>query len=131
MKSQVFINQANQQIICTAYAQGKKHDFTLLKSSNTHLLPEILCLADKGYQGIARIHLNSRTPKKKPRAGSLTVEARHLNHQLAKLRIVVEHINRQLKIFKILSKRYRNRRKRFSLRFNLIAGFYNYELKLP
>ncbi|MBD2002270.1 IS5/IS1182 family transposase, partial [Trichocoleus sp. FACHB-40] len=26
--------------------------------------------------------------------------------------------------------RYRNRRKRFGLRFNLIAGLYNYELRL-
>jgi hypothetical protein len=30
-----------------------------------------------------------------------------------------------------LSERYRNRRKRFGLRLNLIAGLYNYELKLP
>lgn len=88
-------------------------------------------MADKGYQGIARIHPNSHTPKKRPRRGRLTVEERHLNQQLAKLRVIVEHINRRLKIFKILSERYRNRRKRFSLRFNLIAGFYNYELKLP
>ncbi|MDD5468302.1 MAG: IS5/IS1182 family transposase, partial [Anaerolineales bacterium] len=32
---------------------------------------------------------------------------------------------------KILSERYRNRRKRFSLRFNLIAAIYNLELKIP
>ena len=36
----------------------------------------------------------------------------------------------QLKIFKILADRYRNRRKRFGLKFNLIAGLYNYELRL-
>nr|WP_084763132.1 MULTISPECIES: hypothetical protein [Nostocales] len=48
-----------------------------------------------------------------------------------KLSVVGEHINRKLKIFKILSDRYRNRRKRFGLRFNLIAGLYNYELRLP
>ncbi|MBD1933137.1 IS5/IS1182 family transposase, partial [Trichocoleus sp. FACHB-69] len=40
------------------------------------------------------------------------------------------HINRRLKIFKILADRYRNRRKRFGLRFNLIAGLHNYELRL-
>ncbi|HEY9811580.1 MAG TPA: IS5/IS1182 family transposase, partial [Halomicronema sp.] len=34
-------------------------------------------------------------------------------------------------IFKIMSSRYRNRRKRFLLRLNLIAGIYNYELCLP
>ena len=33
-----------------------------------------------------------------------------------------------LKRFKIVSDRYRNRRKRFGLRFNLIAGIYNYEV---
>ena len=49
---------------------------------------------------------------------------------MAKKRVIGEHINRKLKIFKILADRYRNRRKRFSLRFNLIAGLYNYELRL-
>jgi len=34
-----------------------------------------------------------------------------------------------LKRFKILSDKYRNRRKRFGLRFNLIAGIQNWELK--
>ena len=52
------------------------------------------------------------------------------NKQLAKERIVVEHIHRRLKIFRILSSRYRNRRRRFGLRINLIAGVYNYELYL-
>ncbi|MCX5961626.1 MAG: IS5/IS1182 family transposase, partial [Cyanobacteria bacterium] len=31
---------------------------------------------------------------------------------------------------RILSSRYRNRRRRFGLRLNLIAGIYNYELSL-
>lgn len=90
-----------------------------------------MCLADKGYQGLAKIHPNSCTPNKKPRGTSLSIENKHCNRQLAKLRVVGEHINRSLKIFKILSERYRNRRKRFGLRLNLIAGLYNYELKLP
>ncbi len=49
---------------------------------------------------------------------------------LPKARVMIEHINQKLKIFKILSDRYRNRTKRFSLRLNLIAGLYNYELRL-
>jgi hypothetical protein len=81
-----------------------------------------MCLADKEYQGI---------PKKKPTKGRITAQDKLLNRHLAQLRVVAEHINRTLKIFKILSERYRNRRKRFGLRFNLIAGLYNYELKLP
>jgi hypothetical protein len=45
-------------------------------------------------------------------------------------RIVVEHVIGRLKVFRILSERYRNRCRRFNLRFNLIAGIYNYELSL-
>jgi len=52
------------------------------------------------------------------------------NFQLASQRIGVENVIRRLKRFRILSSRYRNRRKRFCLRVNLIAGIYNYELKL-
>lgn len=63
--------------------------------------------------------------------GELNREEKKSNQELAKVRVVGEHINRKLKIFKILSDRYRNRRKRFALRFNLIAGLYNYELRLP
>ncbi|GBL12530.1 hypothetical protein MSj_04047 [Microcystis aeruginosa Sj] len=47
---------------------------------------------------------------------------------LAKERIIIEHINRKLKIFKILSCKYRNRRRRYSLRVNLLAAIYNCEL---
>ncbi|MBS0645273.1 MAG: IS5/IS1182 family transposase, partial [Verrucomicrobia bacterium] len=35
-----------------------------------------------------------------------------------------------LKRFKIIADRYSNRRKRFGLRFSLLAGLYNYELKI-
>ena len=62
--------------------------------------------------------------------GKLTDLEKKRNRELARKRVVGEHINRRLKIFKILADRYRNRRKRFGLRFNLIAGLYNYELRL-
>lgn len=87
-------------------------------------------MADKGYQGIKRLHPNSRTPRKKPTGGVLNTQDKRQNRHLAQFRVVGEHVNRRLKIFKILSERYRNRRRRFNLRFNLIAGLYNYELNL-
>ncbi|MEH2179881.1 transposase family protein [Nostoc sp.] len=105
--------------------------FRIFKNSKLRLTEDIECLGDKGYQRIHKIHSKSRIPKKKPRGGELSREDKKSNQELAKVRVVGEHINRKLKIFKILSDRYRNRRKRFSLRFNLIAGLYNYELRLP
>jgi hypothetical protein len=85
-------------------------------------------LADSGYQGLSKLHEKSRTPHKKPRKGELTDEQKRSNRELASRRVIVEHVIRSLKIFRILAERYRNRRRRFSLRFNLIAGLYNYEL---
>lgn len=48
------------------------------------------------------------------------------NCALARLRVRVE-VTRRCKIF-IFLERYRNRRRRFGLRLNLIAGSLNYEL---
>lgn len=44
------------------------------------------------------------------------------------MRIKIEHAFAKLKKFRILSERYRNRRKRFGLRLNLISSLYNLEL---
>ena len=87
-------------------------------------------LADSGYQGLNKLHEKSRTPKKRSKKVQLTKEERRANRELSRRRIVVENVIRSLKIFRILLERYRNRRKRFALRFNLIAGLYNFELGL-
>jgi hypothetical protein len=56
LKAQVLVNQATGQIICTAFGKGRVHDFRLFKLPRLPMLPEQLCLADKGYQGIAKLH---------------------------------------------------------------------------
>ncbi len=58
----------------------------------------------------------------------LTGEDKKNEQQLSRDRVLNENVIGSVKRFKILSDRYRNRRKRFSLRFNLIAGIYNLEL---
>ncbi|MDR2539421.1 MAG: IS5/IS1182 family transposase, partial [Chlamydiales bacterium] len=55
-------------------------------------------------------------------------EDKKSNRQLSSDRVLNEIVIGSLKRFKIISDRYRNRRKRFSSRFNLIAGIYNLEL---
>ena len=79
---------------------------------------------------LASLHTNSQTPAKKSKLHPLSAEQKRANHKLSKKRILIENIIRKLKIFRILSDRYRNRRKRFGLRFNLIAAIYNLELDL-
>jgi hypothetical protein len=104
------------------------HDFKLFKRSRIPFVSSQLCLADRGYQGFSRQHLGACTPTKKPRKQALSKEEKQHNRALARLRVRVEHVIRRFKIFPIFSGRYRNRRRRFGLRFNLIAGLLNYKL---
>ena len=123
------VNKQTMEIIATAFGKGKMHDFRLFKENYAGMAAHIRCLADTGYQGLTNLHTNSETPAKKSKHHPLTVEQKAANQELAGQRIFCEHVIGKLKIFRILSERYRNRRKRFSLRFNLIAAIYNLELQ--
>ncbi len=128
-KAQVIVNRQTAAIVATAFAVGSQHDFRLFKDSRTAIAEPIRGLADSGYQGLTAIHANSQTPSKKSKHHPLTLEQIARNRELSRKRMLVENVIRQLKIFRILSERYRNRRKRFALRFNLIAAIYNLELE--
>ncbi len=117
LKTQLIAEQKTLKIICLAHGKGKTHDFRLLKTSGVKFGELLKVIADKGYQGIAKIHQLSETPIKKKKGNKLTKEEKQYNRQLNRLRIVVEHINRRLKIFKILSYPYRNRGRQTILDF--------------
>ena len=118
----MLVNLKNGEIICLAFSNGKKHDFRLFKDSHVHVRAETLLEADTGYQGLVQLHANSLLPKKRSKNHPLTKQQRKENHKISSKRIFVEHAIRFVKRFRILSERYRNRRKRFALRFSLIAG---------
>jgi IS5 family transposase len=124
----LIINQKTEEILATAFGAGSQHDFQLFKDSRSVLAAQIRCLADAGYQGLNDWHVNAQTPVKKSKLHPLTAEQKANNRKLSRERILVENVIRRLKIFRILSERYRNRRKRFALRFNLIAAIHNLEL---
>lgn len=123
------VNLRTMEIIATAFGHGNMHDFRLFKESYAGIDQDILCLADTGYLGIDKLHANSHIPAKRSKLHPLTPEQKAANRELASQRIFCEHIIGRLKVFRILSDRYRNRRKRFGLRFNLIAAIYNLELQ--
>jgi len=118
-----------EKILATDFGNGNEHDFQLFKNSRCILSKETCLLADAGYQGVAALHPNSQTPAKKSKFHPLSQEQKANNRALSRKRILIENIIRRLKIFRILSERYRNRRQRFGLRFNLIAAICNMELK--
>jgi len=128
LKTQLVVDPKTKAVICTTFAAGKEHDFHLFKRSRVKFKNETKCLADKGYQGIQKLHANSQLPKKKRSGKQLSQLDREKNQSLERTRGICERIIGRLKVFKILAERYRNRRKRFGLRFNLLVGLYNYEL---
>jgi hypothetical protein len=130
----VVVNKRTKKVLATDFTPGKTHDFALFKNSRVHFKQTTSAITDSGYQGITNIHPNSTTPykrkrkqKDKPRIPLTKAERQH-NHQLASDRILNEHVIGALKRFKIIAEKYRNRRKRFGLRFNLIAGIYNLQV---
>ncbi len=123
----MLVNLKNGEIICLAFANGKKHDFRLFRESRVHIGAETLLEADTGYQGLVQLHANSLLPKKRSKNHPLSQQQRKENREISSKRIFVEHVIRFLKRFRIISERYRNRRKRFALRFSLIAGICNFD----
>ena len=116
------------EIICTAVGKGRRHDFNLFKNSKVRVKESVKMLADSGYQGLKKLHGQSELPKKNTKKNPLAKEDKKKNHQISSTRVLVENVIRKVKIFKIMSEKYRNRRKRFTLRLNLICALINYEL---
>lgn len=123
------IDRKSKQVICTATGRGREHDFKLFKRSRVSFDPHTECLGERGYQGLRKLHPNSRTPPKRRPRQKLSKAERRANRELARRRLVGEHVIGKVKVFRILMERYRNRRRRFGLRVNLIAALYNFELK--
>lgn len=121
------VDKHGEQIICVSFANGKRHDLRLFKESKVRVKPETRLAADTGYQGIAKIHANSVIPKKRTKKNPLTKAGKAFNHAVSSERVTNEHVIGFIKRFKILACRYRNRRKRFALRFNLICGICNFD----
>lgn len=118
-------------ILATHFGDGHTHDFALFKASRLPLCSQTKIKADSGYLGIKNWHPHpegTQTPHKKSKHYPLTPEMKQENRDLARERVAIEGGFGWLKRFEILLGPYRNRTKRFALRFNLIAALYNAHL---
>ncbi|MFD0907879.1 transposase family protein [Leptotrichia hongkongensis] len=74
------------------------------------------------------MYSNSLISKKSTKKDKLTKEDRRYNSTISKRRIYIEYVNRHIKRFRIVSTHYRNKKRKFSMRFSLICAIYNFEL---
>jgi len=103
---------------------GSLHDFEIYKKEkppprNTRTY------ADSGYQGLDKRRSCVEIPYKKPKGASLDAEQKEYNRALSSFRVLIENKFCELKTFKILSETYRNFRKGYGLKMNIIAGMVN------
>ncbi|MDI9320607.1 MAG: transposase family protein [Phycisphaerales bacterium] len=123
------VDKPSKKIICAHLGKGKKHDYRLFKESRLSILSSTEIQAESCYQGIQTKYCNSNIPHKGKNKCPLTKMQKKENHLLSSSRVVVENVLRTLKIFRIVAEKYRNRRKRFGLRLNLITGIVNNQAK--
>jgi uncharacterized membrane protein len=76
---------------------------------------------------VIKVYRNATIPIKKTKNNKLSIEDKKNNHELSSQRVKCENIIGFMKRFKIISTKYRNRRRKANLRINLIASICNYE----
>ena len=67
------------KIICTAFCNGKRHDFRLFKESKIRIHPQINTLTDSAYLGLQKLHAKTQMPKKKSKKKPLSKEDKKNN----------------------------------------------------
>lgn len=100
----------------------------MFRKSKVRLHPQVKAVVDSGYQGLQKLHAQTEMPKKRSKKNPLTKADKTKNREISANRVPCENVISVLKRFRIISDRYRNRRRRFGLRFFLIAAIYNSEL---
>ena len=73
------VDKKSAQVICTAFSNGKRHDFRAFKESRVRFQKETQVVTDTGYQGLEKRHSNSALPKKKRKPHPLTKEEKNPN----------------------------------------------------
>lgn len=126
IKTQIVINKS-WKILSTKFSNGKKHDKKLYDESKLLINPKTKKQADSWYQWAQDTTSNLELPYKWSKKNKLTKEQKQYNRNLSSQRVKVENKIAEIKCFRIFDQKYRNRRTRFGLRFNLICWFINYE----
>jgi hypothetical protein len=123
-KTEIRITPRGRIIHVSKTDPGADHEFCLYK--NGPPLPrDSRAFADSGYQGLDKLHAKTEIPFKASKNKPLDKEDKVYNRALSRIRIKIENVLGQIKVFKILSDRYRNKNKRYNLKFNIIAGIVN------
>jgi hypothetical protein len=126
IKKEIQMTEGGRIVSTSKPHPGRDHDFEIRKRGSP-LPGHCRAYGDSGYQGMDKLHKATDIPYKKPKGGSLSKEEREYNRALSSFRIRIENKIRELKIFRIIGEKYRNKRRGYSLKFDIVAGIVNFK----
>lgn len=116
-------------------ANGKEHDFTLLKEQAPPdcMPPKIKKHLDLGFKGFAKQFPGHKIsmPKRKPRTKDLSEFAKEQNKKKSAIRVLVENALAGVKRLRITTDVFRNKKEEFNDQAMLVScGLWNYHLSM-
>lgn len=124
VKTEIRIADQGRIINVSKTHPGSHHDFSVYKEGRP-IPKDTRAFVDLGYQGLDKFHQQTEIPYKGSQKKPLDKDEKVYNQTLSRIRVKVENVIAQLKQFRILSHRYRNKRRGYNLKFNIIAGLVN------
>ncbi len=126
LKTEIRVTRRGRIVHVSKSRPGSIHDFELHKTEPP-IPKQTRAFVDSGYQGLDKFHIQTELPYKATKTKPLDEEEKEYNQALSRLRVVVEHILGDIKTFRILADRYRNKRKRYDIKFKIVAGIVNFK----
>jgi hypothetical protein len=128
LKTQVAIDERDGRIVdLPPSVPGPTNDLALLtKSGLLARLPDgVGALGDLAYVGLAALHPQGATPRRKPRGQPRPAEDVAYNTAFARRRVRVEHTIGRLRAYQALSQTDRHHRRQYTSRTRAVAGLVN------
>lgn len=128
-KTQVVVNERGRIRDISASVPGAMHDLTLCRESKLaeRLPPDISVMGDSGYQGLQDDLPNHSValPYRASRGHPLSAEQKLHNHEISRIRIVVENTIAEVKHFHVLADVFRHARQAYDSVMLAVAGIIN------
>lgn len=128
-KTQIVVNEQGRIRHVSHSVPGSVHDLALFRQSQAKekMPPGLTGMGDSGYQGM-QDEMPERSvalPYRATRGHPLTAEQKLHNHEISRIRVVVENTLAELKHFRILADVFRHAVERYDSIFLAIAGVVN------
>ena len=127
IKTEIQVTEGGRIVAVSKPFPGAVHDIEV-RRRGPPLPGSSRAYVDSGYQGLQKQHQKTELPYKRQKGKPLGKDEKEYNRALSRIRVKVENVIRRLKIFRILCERYRNKRRGYSIKFNIIAGIVNLKM---